>query len=63
VVEQETGYKKAELWLLDQADFASILAFADKFEKDGGNIDILVANAAVLHNTEYLATNDGWEES
>ncbi|KAJ7663843.1 hypothetical protein DFH06DRAFT_1128222 [Mycena polygramma] len=43
----ETGYGKAELWLVDLADFASVKEFADKFERDGGRLDILVENAGV----------------
>ena len=51
-----------ELWLLDLAKFSSVTEFADKFEKDGGRLDILVANAAVAA-TAYRATVDGYEES
>ncbi|KAJ7089881.1 hypothetical protein B0H15DRAFT_939144 [Mycena belliarum] len=57
-----TGYAKAELRLIDLADFASVRSFADKFEKDGGRLDILVENAAVSADT-YEATKDGWETS
>ncbi|KAK7012897.1 hypothetical protein R3P38DRAFT_1532088 [Favolaschia claudopus] len=57
-----TGYGKAELWLIDLADFESVKKFADKFERDGGRLDILVENAA-LSTSKYEATKDGWEVS
>ncbi|KAJ7483216.1 hypothetical protein FB451DRAFT_1084385 [Mycena latifolia] len=57
-----TGYGMAEVWLIDLADFASVRRFADRFEKDGGRLDILVENAAVgLPSCEI--TKDGWETS
>ncbi|KAJ6616659.1 hypothetical protein B0H10DRAFT_2434847 [Mycena sp. CBHHK59/15] len=40
----DTGCTKAELWLIDLADFASVAdsvrRFADKFEQEGGRLDI-----------------------
>ncbi|KAF7326425.1 Short chain dehydrogenase sol3 [Mycena venus] len=57
-----TGYSKAELWIVDLGDFESVKQFADKFERDGGRLDILVANAA-LSVRKYEATKDGWESS
>ncbi|KAG6818613.1 hypothetical protein H0H93_003443 [Arthromyces matolae] len=59
-IETETGYKNAELWLVDLSDFSSVLAFVDKFEKEAGRLDILVANAAISPRTQTL-TKDGWE--
>ncbi|KAJ6526933.1 hypothetical protein DFH09DRAFT_1414611 [Mycena vulgaris] len=58
----DTGYKNAELWLVDLADFASVKQFADKFEKDGGRLDIFVENAGV-NSDKYEATKDGYEVS
>ncbi|KAJ7900599.1 hypothetical protein B0H14DRAFT_2429170, partial [Mycena olivaceomarginata] len=58
----ETGYAKAELWIVDLAKFESVKQFADKFERDGGRLDILVENAAVAL-FEYSATGDNWETS
>ncbi|KAJ7483218.1 hypothetical protein FB451DRAFT_1084389 [Mycena latifolia] len=55
-----TGYATAELWIIDLADFASVKRFADKFEQDGGRLDILVENAAIAPFT-YDRTTDGWE--
>ncbi|KAJ7110650.1 hypothetical protein C8R44DRAFT_633899, partial [Mycena epipterygia] len=43
----ETGYTKGELWMLDLGDFASVTRFGDQWEKDGGRLDILFANAAM----------------
>ncbi|KAJ7367136.1 hypothetical protein DFH08DRAFT_185925 [Mycena albidolilacea] len=61
-LQAETGYAKGELWLVDLADFDSVKRFADKFESDGGRLDILVENAAISTGT-YNATKDGWETS
>ncbi|KAF8176360.1 NAD(P)-binding protein [Mycena galopus ATCC 62051] len=55
-----TGYVTAELWILDLADFASVKAFADKFEREGGRLDFLVENAA-MYADKYEPTKDGWE--
>jgi len=57
-----TGYSKAELWIIDLADFDSVKQFADKFERDGGRLDILVENAAI-GTDKYKPTKDGWETS
>jgi NAD(P)-dependent dehydrogenase (short-subunit alcohol dehydrogenase family) len=59
---QATGFKNAELALVDLAQFTSVSAFADTFVRDNAQIDILVYNAAValLH---YSPTKDGWEET
>ncbi|KAJ7160935.1 hypothetical protein C8R46DRAFT_1106009 [Mycena filopes] len=59
-LETSTGYKKAELWIVDLADFASVTGFADKFEQDGGRLDLLIENAAVSA-LKYAPTVDGWE--
>ncbi|KAJ7167394.1 hypothetical protein C8R43DRAFT_1061015 [Mycena crocata] len=57
-----TGYTKAELWIIDLSDFDSVKAFADKFERDGGRLDILVENAAV-GAMSYYPSKDGYETS
>ncbi|KAG1847193.1 hypothetical protein DFJ58DRAFT_485539 [Suillus subalutaceus] len=59
-IEQETGYNGCELWIVDLAKFASVTAFADKFEKEGGDLHILVMNAAIALPI-YQPTSDGWE--
>ncbi|KAH9965249.1 hypothetical protein BC827DRAFT_1265275 [Russula dissimulans] len=58
---QATGFKNAELALVDLARFASVSEFADTFIRDGSQIDIFVYNAAVASLT-YSVTGDGWEE-
>ncbi|KAJ7212260.1 hypothetical protein GGX14DRAFT_622764 [Mycena pura] len=59
-LQAETDCQTVELWIMDLAEFASVRRFVDKFEQDGGRLDILVANAAVIM-PQYEATNDGWE--
>ncbi|KAF7299796.1 Retinol dehydrogenase 12 [Mycena chlorophos] len=53
---------KLELWLVDLVDFASVKRFADKWDQDGGRLDILVANAA-LGTMTFTETKDGFESS
>ncbi|KAJ7181129.1 hypothetical protein C8R46DRAFT_1071525 [Mycena filopes] len=57
-----TGYAKAELRLVDLSEFESTTKFADDFERDGGRLDILVANAG-LATEIFEPTKDGWESS
>lgn len=59
-LKQATGYSKAELWMVDLADFASVRAFADRALKDLKRLDILMLNAAIASG-KYTATKDGWE--
>ncbi|KAF9489181.1 short-chain dehydrogenase [Pleurotus eryngii] len=61
-LKKSTGFDRAELWLVDLCSFASVKAFADKFEKEVERIDILVANAAIIPHA-YEVTKDGWETS
>ncbi|KAF7345417.1 WW domain-containing oxidoreductase [Mycena venus] len=58
----ETGYSKAELWIIDLADFSSVRQFADRFEREAGRLDILVENAAIGSFT-YTPTKDNWDIS
>ncbi|KAJ7343775.1 hypothetical protein DFH08DRAFT_214798 [Mycena albidolilacea] len=55
-----TGYTKAELRIVDLADFSSVRKFADKFDQGGERLDILVENAAIYAD-KYEPTKDGWE--
>ncbi|KAJ3875603.1 hypothetical protein F5051DRAFT_454456 [Lentinula edodes] len=60
-IERDTGYTKAETWLLDLNRFASVQAFADRYEKEGGGrLDILVENAAISSAQTYEKTEDGY---
>ncbi|KAJ7733420.1 hypothetical protein DFH07DRAFT_928832 [Mycena maculata] len=61
-LEADTGYAKAELWIIDLANFESVQQFADKFKRDGGWLDIFVANAAI-GTSKYEPTENGWESS
>ena len=60
---EDTGYQSAELWIIDLADFASVKSFADRFDKEGGRLDILVENAGVLPSKTLELTSDGWEST
>jgi NAD(P)-dependent dehydrogenase (short-subunit alcohol dehydrogenase family) len=60
---EETGCATAELWLLDLASFASVKSFGERFEREGGRLDILVENAGVLPDKKLQFTSDGWETS
>ncbi|TFK39464.1 hypothetical protein BDQ12DRAFT_649951 [Crucibulum laeve] len=61
----EADYSKAELWILDLCKFSSVKEFADKFEKDGGRLDILLENAAMEPRLDGVVdiTEDGWEST
>ncbi|KAJ7249517.1 short-chain dehydrogenase [Mycena haematopus] len=58
----DTGYSRAELWIIDLTDFSSVKQFADKFEREGGRLDILVENAAIGSH-KYVPTKDNWDIS
>ncbi|KAK0186902.1 hypothetical protein F5146DRAFT_147778 [Armillaria mellea] len=60
-LQQETGYTKAELWLIDLANFSSIIAFADRAERELERLDILVENAGMA-TWEYEQV-EGWERT
>ncbi|KAJ7487029.1 hypothetical protein FB451DRAFT_1337529 [Mycena latifolia] len=59
-LKEETGYSKAELRIVDLADFVSVKRFANQFQQNGGRLDILIANAA-METRKYTTTNDAWE--
>jgi NAD(P)-dependent dehydrogenase (short-subunit alcohol dehydrogenase family) len=61
-LEEETGYTKGELWIVDLGDFASVKHFGERFEKDGGRLDTLIANAGIS-TEKYETTKDGWEST
>ncbi|KJA23640.1 hypothetical protein HYPSUDRAFT_201349 [Hypholoma sublateritium FD-334 SS-4] len=58
---EETGCSNVELWLLDLASFESVKAFAERFEREGTRLDLLVENAAILPEEKFVPTSDGWE--
>lgn len=62
-LKRDTGCETAELWILDLASFDSVKSFSDRFNKEGGRLDILVENAAVAPSDPLRTTSDGWEET
>jgi retinol dehydrogenase 12 len=60
-LEEQTGFK-AELWSIDLGSFESVKAFADKFDKDAGRLDIVVQNASTTPASSHQTT-DGWEST
>ncbi|KAF5324220.1 hypothetical protein D9619_011199 [Psilocybe cf. subviscida] len=59
-IQQETGCKTVQVWILDLASFASVIAFYERFEKEGGRLDILLENAALVPSGKEPYTDDGW---
>jgi NAD(P)-dependent dehydrogenase (short-subunit alcohol dehydrogenase family) len=59
---QATGFKNAELALVDLSRFESVSAFADAFIRDNAQIDLFVYNAGVALR-QYSPSKDGWEET
>ncbi|THV05577.1 NAD(P)-binding protein [Dendrothele bispora CBS 962.96] len=57
-----TGFSRIELWIVDLADFASVKKFADKFDQEGDRLDILIENAGMAGNKDYVTTKDGWHD-
>ncbi|EJU04178.1 NADP-binding protein [Dacryopinax primogenitus] len=49
-----------ECWEIDQAQFGSVTAFADRWAKEVGKLDLLVLNAGVAQ-LEYAQSQDGLE--
>ncbi|KAK0481289.1 hypothetical protein IW261DRAFT_1550534 [Armillaria novae-zelandiae] len=46
-IQAETGYTRAEFWILDLANFDSVVAFADRIDQELERLDILVENAGI----------------
>ncbi|KAK7690012.1 hypothetical protein QCA50_006654 [Cerrena zonata] len=61
-LKNETGFQNLEGRILELSRFASVVEFADKFNKDGDDLDILVINAGVAYE-KFSKTQDGWEET
>ncbi|KAK0200185.1 hypothetical protein DFS33DRAFT_1359473 [Desarmillaria ectypa] len=60
-IQNDTGYSKAELWIIDLANFNSVVAFADKAERELDRLDILIENAGIA--TQYYEQVEGWEKT
>lgn len=61
MVKEATGFAGAEGWVIDLSSYKSVVAFAERFEKDSVPLDIFVYNAAVAYD-RFQKTPDGWEE-
>ncbi|KAK0184326.1 hypothetical protein F5146DRAFT_1075221 [Armillaria mellea] len=60
-IQADTGYSKAELWIIDLANFSSVIAFADKAERELDRLDILIENAGIaIWDYEEV---EGWEKT
>jgi len=63
LIRKATGTTVAECWTVDLAEFKTISAFAERFEKEGGGrLDLLVENAGVV-TRKFESTKDGWEST
>lgn len=64
-IQEEVGYDKAEMWLVDLCDFGSVKRFIERVVKKLGRLDLLVLNAAVMQHpgSEHAPTRDGFEEA
>ncbi|PBK60599.1 short-chain dehydrogenase [Armillaria solidipes] len=60
-IQADTGYSKAELWIIDVANFNSVVAFADRAEQELDRLDILIENAGIW-TWEYEQV-EGWEKT
>jgi NADP-dependent 3-hydroxy acid dehydrogenase YdfG len=63
-IKNEVGFKNVEAWQLDQASFASVKAFAKKYNESGLDLHLLLANAGILPfaRENMVFTDDGHEE-
>ena len=60
-IKGSTGFSRMEVWEVDLANFSSIRAFVDRFEKDSeGRLDLLVMNSGITA-VQFSQTTDGWE--
>ncbi|KAK0215222.1 hypothetical protein EDD85DRAFT_1030002 [Armillaria nabsnona] len=60
-IQADTGYSKAELWIIDLANFNSVVAFADRADQELDRLDILIENAGIA-TWEYEQA-EGWEKT
>ncbi|KAK0215090.1 hypothetical protein IW262DRAFT_1300324 [Armillaria fumosa] len=60
-IQTDTGYSKAELWIIDVANFNSVVAFANRAEQELDRLDILIENAGIL--TWDYEQVEGWEKT
>ncbi|KAK0443704.1 uncharacterized protein EV420DRAFT_1023754 [Desarmillaria tabescens] len=60
-IQADTGYSKAELWIIDLANFNSVVAFADRADRELERLDILIENAGM--GTWVYEQAEGWEKT
>ncbi|TFY63392.1 hypothetical protein EVG20_g6340 [Dentipellis fragilis] len=61
-IQKATGCKNVHSLVLELSSFASVLTFADAFEKADERLDLYVYNAGIS-TQKYAATGDGWEST
>jgi len=62
-IKSSTGCENVEAWLLDLSEYASIYAFVDRFEREGGGkLDYLFLNAGVSTKL-FKFSKEGWEST
>ncbi|KAI0037541.1 NAD(P)-binding protein [Auriscalpium vulgare] len=61
-IKSATGFDGVVVRIVDLAVFSSVIAFAEAFEKEFGQLDIHVYNAATAVDL-YDQTVDGWEST
>lgn len=61
-LENSTGLKGCEVWLVDLANFASVNSFAERVNNECKDLNLLVMNAGIL-TKKYDITVDGWEST
>jgi retinol dehydrogenase 12 len=62
-IKEATGCSTLECWTVDLANFKSVSAFVDRFDKEGGErLDILLENAGMA-TRNFHSTMDGWEDT
>ncbi|KAK0458326.1 uncharacterized protein EV420DRAFT_1270663, partial [Desarmillaria tabescens] len=59
---KETGYTNAGLWIIDVANFSSVIAFVDRAESEFDRLDILVENVGMT-TWEYERQLEDWERT
>ncbi|PBK67956.1 short-chain dehydrogenase [Armillaria solidipes] len=60
-IQADTGYSKAELWIIDLANFSSVVEFADRAERELDRLDVLVESAGMI--TWKYEQVEGWEKT
>ncbi|KAK0215242.1 hypothetical protein EDD85DRAFT_498166 [Armillaria nabsnona] len=59
-IEADTGYSKVELWIIDLANFSSVVEFADRAERELDRLDILENAGMITYDYEQV---EGWEKT